>query len=88
MELDDLEELGDLRKLETALAEVFAEDDVAHLAAAMEPGSVGAALIWENTWAAPFGSEVRRAGGQLVANGRIPIQAIIASLEAASAATK
>jgi Family of unknown function (DUF6325) len=82
IELDDLDEVGDLRKLETQLAEILAEDDVAHLAAAMEPGSVAAALIWENTWAAPFGTAVRRAGGQLVANGRIPIQAIMASLEA------
>ena len=85
MELNDLAELGDLRKLETELAEILAEDDIAHLAAAMEPGSVAAALIWENTWAAPFGSAVRHAGGKLVANGRIPIQAIVASLEADAA---
>jgi hypothetical protein len=84
IELDDLDDVGDLRKVETELAEILAEDDVAHLAAAMEPGSVAAALIWENTWAAPFGTAVRRAGGQLVANGRIPIQAIVASLEAAA----
>jgi hypothetical protein len=82
MELSDLPELGDLRRLETELAEILAEEDVAHLAAAMEPGSIAAAIIFENTWAAPFGSAVRRAGGQLVANGRIPIQAIVASLEA------
>jgi hypothetical protein len=48
----------------------------------MEPGSVGAALVYENVWAAPFASAMRRAGGQLVANGRIPIQAIIAAVEA------
>ena len=88
MELNDLPELGDLRKLETELAEILAEEDIAHLAAAMEPGTVAAAVIWENTWAAPLGTAVRRAGGQLVANGRIPMQAIIASLEAESATTK
>ncbi len=59
-----------------------AEDDVAHLAAAMEPGSTAGVLIWENTWAAPFAAAARRSGGQLIANGRIPIQAIIASIEA------
>ena len=53
-----------------------------HLAAAMEPGSVAGVLIWENLWAAPFGAAARRSGGQLIANGRIPIQAIIASIEA------
>ena len=53
-----------------------------HLAAAMEPGSTAGVLIWENTWAAPFASAARRSGGQLIANGRIPIQAIIASIEA------
>ena len=88
LELNDLPELGDLRKIEAELAEILAEDDVAHLAAAMEPGSVAAALVWENTWAAPFGAAVRRSGGQLVANGRIPMQAIIASLEADEANSK
>jgi hypothetical protein len=52
-----------------------------HLAAAMEPGSTAGVLIWENLWAAPFASAARRSGGQLIANGRIPIQAIIASIE-------
>jgi hypothetical protein len=48
----------------------------------MEPGSTAGVLIWENLWAVPFASAARRAGGQLIANGRIPIQAIIASIEA------
>ena len=78
-------EVDELRKLETELAEILAEEDVAHLAAAMEPGSVAGVVIWENSWAAPFASSVRRSGGQLIANGRIPMQAIIASLEAEQA---
>ena len=68
--------------LEAELAELLAADDVEHLAAAMEPGSTAGVLIWENLWAAPFASAARRSGGQLIANGRIPIQAIIASIEA------
>jgi hypothetical protein len=64
------------------LAELLAADDVEHLAAAMEPGSTAGVLIWENLWAAPFAAAARRSGGQLIANGRIPIQAIIASIEA------
>ena len=86
-ELEDFEGLDELRALETDLAELLAEEDVEHLAAAMEPGSVAGVLVWENTWAAPFASAARRAGGQLVANGRIPIQAILASLEADEAST-
>jgi hypothetical protein len=84
VELSDLDEslAGELRKLETEVAHLPNEDDVAHLAAAMEPGTIAAALVWENSWAAPFGSAVRRAGGQLVASGRIPIQAILAAVEA------
>jgi hypothetical protein len=82
MELSDLEDLGPLQVLEAELAELLAEDDVANLAAAMEPGSTAGVLIWENLWAAPFASAARRAGGQLIANGRIPTQAIIASIEA------
>jgi len=87
MELSDVEELGELEAVEAELAELLAADDVAHLAAAMEPGSTAGVLIWENLWAAPFASAARRSGGQLIATGRIPIQAIIASIEADEAAT-
>jgi hypothetical protein len=82
MELSDIADLGPLQALETELAELLAADDVENLAAAMEPGSTAGVLIWENLWAAPFASAARRSGGQLIANGRIPIQAIIASIEA------
>ncbi len=86
MEFSDVAELGELQKVEAQLAELLAEDDVLNLAAAMEPGSTAGVLIWENLWAAPFASAARRSGGQLIANGRIPIQAIIASIEADEAA--
>ena len=82
MEFSDVAELGELQKVEAQLAELLAAEDVEHLAAAMEPGSTAGVLIWENLWAAPFASAARRSGGQLIANGRIPIQAIIASIEA------
>ncbi len=82
MELSDLDELGDLQLLETELAELLAEDDVVNLAAAMDPSSTAGVIVYENLWAAPFASAARRAGGQLIANGRIPIQAIIAAIEA------
>ena len=82
MELSDIPELGELEKVEAQLAELLAAEDIEHLAAAMEPGSTAGVLIWENLWAAPFASAARRSGGQLIATGRIPIQAIIASIEA------
>ena len=81
-ELGASEQLGELESVEAELAELLAGDDVEHLAAAMEPGSTAGVLIFENLWAAPFASAARRSGGQLIANGRIPIQAIIASIEA------
>lgn len=84
-EIDDLDEVDELRALEGEIAEILAAEDVAHLAEAMENGSTAGVLVWENTWAAPFASAARRAGGQLVAGGRIPIQAILASLEAEDA---
>ena len=82
MELSDIDELGELQALEAQLADLLAEEDVENLAAAMDPGSTAGVLIWENLWAAPFAAAARRSGGQLIANGRIPIQAIIASIEA------
>ena len=71
-----------------SLAMLLAEEDVEAIGAALEPGSVAAVLVWENVWAAPFGSAVRRSGGQLVASGRIPIQALAAAIEADEANTK
>jgi len=77
-ELGDLEDMGEFARLETELA----EQDVLRFGEVMAPGSLGAVLVFENLWAAPFGAAVRHAGGQLVANGRIPVQAIIAAIEA------
>jgi hypothetical protein len=83
MELSDLDssELGDLRIAEADLAMVLSEQDVLDLAETIEPGCTAAVLVWENLWAAPFGAAVRKAGGQLVATGRIPIQAVLAAIE-------
>ena len=83
-ELSDLDEgeIGELRTYESELAMLLSEEDVTSLAAAIEPGSSAAVLVWENTWAAPFASAVRHSGGQLVASGRIPIQALLAAVEA------
>lgn len=78
-EVDD-SDVGQLRALEADVAMVLAEDDVAEIAAVLEPGSIAAVLVYENRWAGPFGAAVRRAGGQLVANGRIPSQALLAAI--------
>ena len=85
-ELGDLDDLGELGKLEAELVQTLSESDVDDLAAAMDPGSVAGVLVYENLWAAPFASAMRRAGGQLIANGRIPVQALIAAIEADEAA--
>ena len=86
MELDETPAVDAIRAMEADIAEILAAEDVELLAAAMEPGSVAGVVVWENVWAAPFASAARRAGGQLIASGRIPIQAIAASLEAEQAA--
>jgi uncharacterized protein DUF6325 len=61
------------------------EGDLEEAAAALEPGTAAAVLLWENRWAAPLAVAIRRSGGQLVASGRIPVQAIVASLDALEA---
>ena len=78
----DNEDADALRELGGEFTQLLSEDDVGHIAAALEPGTVAAALVWENSWAAPFGASVRHSGGQLVASGRIPTQAILAAVEA------
>jgi uncharacterized protein DUF6325 len=85
-------ELGELAQGSPGLADfegassgLLGQDDLEEAAAALEPGTVAGVLVWENRWAAPVAVALRRSGGQLVANGRIPVQAIIASLEASEA---
>jgi hypothetical protein len=70
----------DLAIFEGASSGILGEDDINEAAAAVEGGSSAALLVYENRWAAPFAAAVRRGGGQLVAAGRIPVQAILASL--------
>jgi len=65
---------------------LLSDEDTDQAAAALEPGTSAALLVYENRWAAPFATAVRRGGGQLVASGRIPIQALISALDAAEAA--
>ena len=78
----DDSEVGQLRAVLADLAVLLAESDVEEIGSVLEPGSTAAVLVWENSWAAPFGSAVRRSGGQLVTSGRIPTQAIMAAIEA------
>ena len=78
-------ELGQLRELEGDLAMLLAEEDVEEFGKVIEPGSVAAVLVYENSWAGPFGAAVRHSGGQLVANGRVPTQALLAAIGAEDA---
>ncbi len=76
----------DVKVFEGASSGLLGDDDIAEAAEAIEPGSSAGLLVYENVWAAPFAVAVRRSGGQLVASGRIPVQAIMASLDALEAA--
>jgi hypothetical protein len=77
----DESDVGELRLLEAELSLLLAADDVERVGAELEPGSTAAVLVWENTWAGPFASAIRRSGGELVSTGRIPTQALIAAVE-------
>jgi uncharacterized membrane protein len=78
----------DLAVFEGASSGLLDDDDLQEAGTAIEPGSSAAVLLYENVWAAPFAAAVRRAGGELVASGRIPAQAVLAALDATEKATK
>lgn len=88
LELADVDGDGelDLSVFQGVRSGLLGEDDVAEAGEAMEPGTSGVFLLYENLWAAPFAVAVRKAGGQLVASGRIPVQSIIAALDELDAA--
>jgi hypothetical protein len=85
----ELSELGgdaaELTIFEGAATGLLDDEDHAEAGAALEPGTSAALLVYENTWAAPFATAVRRSGGQLVAGGRIPIEDVLAALDAVEA---
>ena len=84
LELKDLDGDGelDLAVFEEASSGLVGEDDIQEAGNALEPNSSAGILVYENVWAAPFAAAVRRSGGQLVASGRIPVQAVLAALDA------
>jgi hypothetical protein len=73
-------------EFEGASSGLLSDEDTDEAGSALEPGTSAALLVYENRWAGPFASALRRSGGQLVASGRIPIQAMLAALDAADAA--
>ena len=76
-------EVAELSIFEGASSGLLADEDIEDAGRVLEPGTSAALLVFENTWAGPFASAVRRSGGQLVASGRIPVQAFLAALDAA-----
>jgi uncharacterized membrane protein len=86
LELADLGEVvAELAVFEGASSGLLGDDDVAQAGEVLEPGTSAALLVFENSWAAPFVSAVRRSGGELVASGRIPAEDVLAALDAAEA---
>ena len=79
------EQVEALKGLIGASSGLLSDEDVEAAGEALDPGTSAALMVYENSWAAPFAAAVRRSGGQLVANGRIPIQSLVAALDAAEA---
>ena len=76
------EEVPEIRAFDGAASGLLDDEDLAEAGEALEPGTSAALLVYENSWAGPFAAAVRRSGGQLVAIGRIPVQAFLAALDA------
>ncbi len=86
LEIADLgDAVAEIAVFEGASSGLIHDDDIAQAGDVLEPGTSAALLVYENTWAAPFASAVRRSGGQLVASGRIPADDFLAALDAAEA---
>jgi hypothetical protein len=85
----DLDKDGklDLAVFEGAASGLLGQEDLDEAGGVLEPGSSAGILVYENRWAAPFAKELRRGGGQLVAYGRIPVQAVLAALDATEPAS-
>jgi hypothetical protein len=77
--------VGELGELAGASSGLFDVEDAAAAVLALEPDSVGLLIMYENLWSLPFAVAAREAGAQLVAQGHIPTQAVLAVLDALEA---
>jgi len=75
----------DLAVFEGVQSGLLDDDDLSQAANLIEPGNAVALLVWENAWAGPFVSAMRRAGAEVVASGRIPANDVVAALDALEA---
>ena len=88
MEISDFDGDGqlDLAIFEGASSGLLSDEDVSEATSVIEPGNSAGILVYENVWAGPLAAAIRRGGGQLVASGRIPVQAVLAQLDALESA--
>jgi hypothetical protein len=86
LEIADVgDQVAELSIFEGASSGLLSDEDIEEAGGVLEPGTSAALLVFENTWAAPFATAVRRSGGPPAARGRIPVQAVLAALDAAEA---
>lgn len=71
----------DLVEFEGASSGLLDQEDYDEAGSALEPGASAAILVYENRWAAPFATALRKSGAQLVATGRIPVNALLQKLD-------
>ncbi|AEV84870.1 hypothetical protein ACWT_3846 [Actinoplanes sp. SE50] len=79
-------QLNGLGAFHGAASGMLGGDDLREAGQILQPGAAAALLVYENLWAAPLARELRESGAQLVAGGRIPIQELLAALDATEAA--
>jgi hypothetical protein len=80
--------LLDLAVFEGVESGLLDDDDLSQAASVIAPGSAAGLLVYENTWAGPFVSAMRRAGADVVASGRIPANDVIAMLDSLESAER
>jgi hypothetical protein len=86
-EVDEIDGEGSFSVVDGEIGGLIGDDDIAHAAAALEPGNSAALLIWEDLWAAPFAEAVRGADGIVLEGGRIPHEIVEAALSALPASS-
>jgi hypothetical protein len=86
LEVSQFDDEGHFAVFEGASSGLLGDEDLEEAAAGLEPNTAAAVLVWENRWAAPVATSIRKSGGLLIDGGRIPVQGIVAALDALEAA--
>lgn len=82
LEIDDDAVAKEFESLADSQFDLLSDEDLTKIADALEPDTAAMVVVWENSWAARLAAALRDSHGQVVAQERIPRDAVLRAIAA------